>query len=159
MENFNTSSRLHTDHDETKGFSHETTTRGHVLTCGDMAPNRRHQQSSDGNTMSDFCPHMAETSSAKSSSDDDHEDTFDMDRSPTPSIYNSTIPIVLEVAPRRGFFDSKDPLFNGVCLYNGSMTSRQRHEVEYKGSRDDEESRFKSGRLSWILSSIFSDTT
>ncbi len=147
-----------TDCDETKGFSHETMAGDHQMRCDD-SNNHYRSTSTDANNAVDFCPHLTETSSAKSSSEEYIEDNFDMDGLPMPRIYSSTIPIVVEVAPRRGFFHSKDPLFNGICLYNGHMTSTQRNEAVYKGSRENEGSPYKSGRLSWILSSIFSDTS
>lgn len=43
---------------------------------------------------------------------------------------SSASPIVVVVAPRSASFESDDPLFRGICLYNGTMKSSQRHEIE-----------------------------
>jgi hypothetical protein len=61
-----------------------------------------------------------------SDGDEEDSDLFDVEDIPMPSLSSSTVPIVLEVAPRTGGFASDDPLFNGVCLYNSSMTTSQR---------------------------------
>jgi hypothetical protein len=47
-----------------------------------------------------------------------------------PRSSSSVAPIVVVVAPRSASFESDDPLFRGICLYNGTMKSSQRHEIE-----------------------------
>jgi hypothetical protein len=122
---------------------------------------------SDDQDDDEACPGMSETSSVKSSSEEEEEehDTFALDSAPMPRISSSTIPIFLEVAPRTGGFDTKDPLFGGVCLYSGSMASEQRDKFESPPDEffEDEESSSPStdGGLSWLLripSKIFSST-
>lgn len=99
-------------------------------------------------------PDMSETSSATSSSEEGgEEDSFDNNGVPMPRISSSTVPIILEVAPRTASFDSKDPLFRGVCLYSGSMALDRREELE---SRPENKVVSPSGRLSRFLPSVFS---
>mmetsp|Transcript_60553 Transcript_60553/g.91346 ORF Transcript_60553/g.91346 Transcript_60553/m.91346 type:complete len:218 (-) Transcript_60553:163-816(-) len=72
-------------------------------------------------------PGTLDASSVPSSSEEDEEeqDSFDSSSLPLPRIDSSTIPLVMEVTSRSGGFGSKDPLFNGVCLYSGSMSEDQ----------------------------------
>lgn len=70
------------------------------------------------------------SSSDQSSPDDDeeevgNEDQFDSESLPMPRIDSSSTSFVLEVAPRNSRLGSKDPLFQGICLYDGSMTPEQ----------------------------------
>lgn len=95
-------------------------------------------------------------SSTKSGIEDD---TFDIDDMPMPRISSSTVPVVLEIARRSGgSFASADPLFRGVCLYDGSMKASQREEFEskvqtYKATGKSS----RTGGLSWLVPSIFSN--
>jgi hypothetical protein len=50
--------------------------------------------------------------------------------------------LVLEVAPRNGRLGSQDPLFQGVCLYDGAMTTEQ---VQQYGSKTILGGGFSSG--------------
>jgi hypothetical protein len=112
------------------------------------------EDSIDG--MDESVPDALEASSVKSSSDEENDD-FDMEGLPMPRINSSTAPFVVEVSPRNGRFASKDPLFQGVCLYSGSMTSI---EVEAYSSTLEINSKKKDKQKyltnSWFLpSSIF----
>jgi hypothetical protein len=49
---------------------------------------------------------------------------------------------ILEVAPRNGRLGSQDPLFQGVCLYDGAMTTEQ---VQQYGSKTILGGGFSSG--------------
>lgn len=75
----------------------------------------------------DFFPEPMEVSEEEDDEDESDEDgdEFDPEGVPLPRISSSTIPIVLEVAPRNGRLASNDPLFHGVCLYSGSMSTDQ----------------------------------
>ena len=80
--------------------------------------------------LSDSVPEAVDSSSEKSvssdsSSDDEELDHFDAEAVPMPSFGNTSIPVVLEVSSSNGSFASTDPLFNGVCLYDGSMSPTQ----------------------------------
>lgn len=77
-----------------------------------------------------------EATSRSSFEGEEEEDSFDSSKGtlpmPPPKIDNdssrsssSSSPFVLEVAPRNGRLGSKDPLFQGVCLYDGAMTEAQ----------------------------------
>merc|ERR1712130_463675 len=83
-----------------------------------------------------------ETSSIPSSSeDDDHvEDSFDLDGIGLPGLKSSTVPLVMEVT-RRNPFGSQDPLFQGRCLYSGTMSKDQVKEYSVKhGVKTSDES-------------------
>lgn len=97
-------------------------------------------------------------SSCAKSEENDEEDSFDMNGLPMPRISSSTIPVVVEVTPRSGSFSSSsdDPLFKGVCLYSGSMTSTQRNEIEYKPEQQGKDNASTKVRLSRLMAGIFS---
>jgi hypothetical protein len=104
-------------------------------------------------------PESLEASSVPSSSEDDEEDSFDSCSLPLPRISSSTIPLVMEVTSRSRGFGSQDPLFNGVCLYSGSMSEDQvktygvKHAVKIADeySPQCEKKRFET---SWFLPSV-----
>lgn len=104
--------------------------------------------------------------SSKSSSDEEGEETvaeaydqFDASGVPMPRIESSSTPFVLEVAPRNGRLGSKDPLFQGVCLYDGNMTTEQVEKYNYCTSPKRNPVRYHPSqvdrRSSWSLSSVF----
>jgi hypothetical protein len=89
-----------------------------------------HNDSNDD--LYESVPEAVDSSSVKSCSSDEDSDGDEEDADilglediPMPRLSSSTVPIVLEVAPRNVRFASDDPLFNGVCLYNSSMTTSQ----------------------------------
>lgn len=150
-----------TDHDDTKGFgraSVPTTAPCHDMpTCQGVHSTHVHPRSAGDVSLTESC-------SGKSSHDEECDEySFDMHDSMRMSGTRPTLvtmPIVVEVVPRRGFYHSEDPLFQGVCLYNGCMTDSQREEMECKLSIDNAKEAHtrapSSGRLSSIFSSIFS---
>ena len=157
-----------TDHDETKGFGHARVlmdTTPTTAPCDEMPTCHRRLPSADVHQRSAGDVSLTGSFSGKSSHDEEYdENSFDMDDHGT-SLSGKprsgvTMPIVVEVVPRRGFYHSDDPLFQGVCLYNGCMTDTQREEMEYKLSIDNKDApprEASSGRrLSSIFSSIFS---
>jgi hypothetical protein len=93
--------------------------------------------------------------SSDNSGPDEEEDTFDPEGLKMPRISSSTVPFVLEVAPRNGRFNSDDPLFQGVCLYSGSMTGSQR--MAYTSAQEERTTSKKVPSLtsSWFFPSIF----
>jgi hypothetical protein len=160
MTGFRPSANTIVEDDAKTRFSHDTTEK---LCMSPMMTGECDQKADD-----DACPDsMSETSSVKSSYEEDEaedEDAFAIDGVPMPRISSSTVPIVLMVAPRTGGgFDSKDPLFRGVCLYSGSMASEEREDIKPQPEellRNKATSTF--GGLSWLLrvpSRIFSSTS
>jgi hypothetical protein len=93
--------------------------------------------------------------SSDNSGPDEEEDTFDPEGLKMPRISSSTVPFVLEVAPRNGRLNSDDPLFQGVCLYSGSMTGSQRKA--YTSAQGERTTSMKVPPLmsSWFFPSIF----
>lgn len=99
---------------------------------------------------------------------DEQVDTFTASSSTMPRRVGSdrdvTPVVVLEVAPRNGRLQTNDPLFHGVCLYDGCMTTDQRERVEYhtrtNGSTTENTS-LLSSPSSWTssLASVFSTTS
>ena len=98
-------------------------------------------------------------------------DTFDVSSSSSMARVGSdrdvvATPVVLEVPPRNGRLQTNDPLFQGVCLYEGCMTSNQREKVEYRttsstngnGNDGGAAAAKKTSSSSWTssLSSVFS---
>ena len=131
------------EEDGMNGFSHEmadkvdfsVTRTGRILgTFG----------SSDRPSDDVYCENSA-TPSTKSKSEEKEDDVF--------------VPHVLEVAPRTRGFDSKDPLFGGICLYSGTMASERREELESRpGNYLQKNTVYFRGRLSWLFpGSIFSN--
>jgi hypothetical protein len=112
------------------------------------------------------CPDMSDTSSSEEEDDDvEQEDTFDMDGCPMPRISSSTIPVYLEVTTRTVGFDTKDPLFGGVCLYSSDSERSQPDELfpneESSSSTSTTDDGAADGMLSWLLrapSKLFSST-
>jgi hypothetical protein len=86
---------------------------------------------------------------------DEEEDTFDPEGLKMPRISSSTVPFVLEFAPRNGRFNSDDPLFQGVCLYSGSMTGSQRKAYTSAQEDSNTSKRVSSLTSSWFFPSIF----
>lgn len=84
----------------------------------------------------DHAPEDSTEATSRSSFEGEEEDSFDtatttgkgnLPMPPSRIDNNSSIssPFVLEFAPRNGRLGSKDPLFQGVCLYDGAMTEAQ----------------------------------
>ncbi|KAG7352653.1 hypothetical protein IV203_008701 [Nitzschia inconspicua] len=106
---------------------------------------------------------MKETSRS-SKGDGDVQDVEDH-RSTPGSIPSSSTPIassfVLEVAPRNGRWgSSKDPLFRGVCLYDGAMTREQvekyyNHNTILATTSSSRNNHDMEHRSSWTPLSIF----
>eukprot|EP00934_Nitzschia_sp_Nitz4_P000474 Nitzschia sp. Nitz4//scaffold6_size259037//135857//136297//NITZ4_001081-RA/size259037-processed-gene-0.76-mRNA-1//-1//CDS//3329556914//474//frame0 len=84
--------------------------------------------------------------------DAEEEDTFDMDGLPLPRLTSSTVPVSLEVARRSSTFNSGDPLFQGVCLYSGNMSTDERQKLERKGSDAARTDAPESPQKSWLTS-------
>jgi hypothetical protein len=93
--------------------------------------------------------------SSDDSGSDEEEDTFDPEGLKMPRISSSTVPFVLEFAPRNGRFHSDDPLFQGVCLYSGSMTGSQRKAYASTQKESTDSKRVPSLTSSWLFPSIF----
>lgn len=153
-----------TDHDESKRFGHarviDTVPR---TTIGEEIPTcHPGLHSTEENPRSEGDDSLTESCSGKSSHDEEYyENSFEMDdgmRRMAGKPCSVTMPIVVEVIPRRGHYYSDDPLFQGVCLYNGCMTDTQREEMDYKLSIDNKEAprRAAASSFSSIFSSIFS---
>ena len=136
---------------DTNGFSHDTIVSDNHSLLSSMTAGASYGH---GRHYSDACPDVTDSSSTKSSSEEEEDDAFDMEGLPMPRISSSTLPIVVEVAPRTGSFASKDPLFRGVCLYSGSMTSTQRYEAEFKSKEEQE--KYSMAKASWLSPSMFS---
>jgi hypothetical protein len=94
-------------------------------------------------------------SSDDDSGSDEEEDTFDPEGLKMPRISSSTVPFVLEFAPRNGRFNSDDPLFQGVCLYSGSMTGSQRETYASTQTESTASKKVPSLTSSWFFPSIF----
>jgi hypothetical protein len=81
----------------------------------------------DNNTIQNEVPEELENKSRSSDEEDVAEeiDQFNTSQGPAPKVNSSSTSFVLEVAPRNGRLGSKDPLFQGVCLYDGAMSTEQ----------------------------------
>ena len=97
----------------------------------------------------------------------EEEDSFDIQACGMPRITSrgecADAPVVLEVAPRNGgrLHNANDPLFQGLCLYSGSMTSNQREKIVSACSSNDNSIVSKEtnkSSTSWVssIASIFS---
>jgi hypothetical protein len=93
--------------------------------------------------------------SSDNSGSDEEEDTFDPEGLKMPRISSSTVPFVLEFAPRNGRLDFDDPLFQGVCLYSGSMTGSQRKAYTSAQEESTASKKVPSLTRSWFFPSIF----
>jgi hypothetical protein len=122
----------------------------------------------DESMIMDACATTTTSSNQSSSSTSDYdeevadveeEDQFDSDSLKMSRIDSSSIPFVLEVAPRNGRLGSKDPLFQCVCLYDGSMTSEQVDKYTSKTKKSHPSATMtrtgSSPPSSWSLLSIF----
>lgn len=107
------------------------------------------------NSQSSFQSSSPESSTNDPSDNQEVQDSFDVEGIPMPRITSSSVPIVLEVAPRTGSFPTHDPLSGAVTLYDGHMTSRQRERLE-QDSRQTQTTPVGSPRSSWFLPSVFS---
>ena len=132
--------------------------------------NDRHPSSSSFSV-----PDAMDVSSIPSSSEDDDDDdlllddqdqeggegsdTFDSNSMKLPRISSSTIPLKIEIAERSDKFGSCDPLFQGRCLYSGSMSKDQVQQYISKTSiptSTDNTAPTKSynKETSWFLPSV-----
>jgi hypothetical protein len=93
--------------------------------------------------------------SPDNSGPEEEENDYDPEGLKVSRISSSTVPFVLEFAPRNGRFNSDDPLFQGVCLYSGSMTGSQRKA--YASTQEESTASKKVPFLtsSWFFPSIF----
>lgn len=113
-------------------------------------------QREESHRSQSFENHDSPSPSESGSEDGEAQDSFDVEGMRMPRVTSSTIPIVLQVAPRSGSFQSHDPLFQGVCLYSGQMTAAQRDRIEKEKDPQTQTTPVGSPRTSWSLSSVFS---
>jgi hypothetical protein len=94
--------------------------------------------------------------SSDDSDPEEEEDNSDPEGLKVSRISSSTVPfVVLEFAPKNGRFNSDDPLFQGVCLYSGSMTGSQRKAYASTQKESTASKKVPSSTSSWFFPSIF----
>lgn len=108
-------------------------------------------------TEDNDCDAGASLSTSKSSDDEAYQPT-NPSPGPMPTMERSSTPFVLEVAPRNGRLGSRDPLFQGMCLYDGTMTSEQVQVYISSTTRFgavSDQIRTQQGSSSWTIPSMF----
>ena len=96
------------------------------------------------------------SSDDESQYEEEASDHFDIDSAPIPKLSSSTIPIVMEFAPRNGGYSiSNDPLFNGVCLYNTSTSSSATVSTTTTKTKSDKKEANPPLKSSWFFPSAF----